>query len=79
MQQCAAFVQDHYDIQPFSILGRIERDATPGGSLEPRGRHHAFSILGRIERDATLSTSSLTSIAVLPFSILGRIERDATA
>ena len=40
---------------PFSILGRIERDATGFASFNNPGNQQSFSILGRIERDATSS------------------------
>jgi len=39
--------------EAFSILGRIERDATCRRTHRPRRHRSTFSILGRIERDAT--------------------------
>jgi len=64
--------------RPFSILGRIERDATNRLKNYRIGFNQSFSILGRIERDATLTIPFSLSQAMLTFSILGRIERDAT-
>ena len=55
MQPC----RDKLPIAPksaFSILGRIERDATEPCPDNRRVGANSFSILGRIERDATLAT-----------------------
>jgi len=62
----------------FSILGRIERDATIVHFTGSDSFYIAFSILGRIERDATAEVPVVFLRLFGAFSILGRIERDAT-
>jgi len=62
---------------PFSILGRIERDATSGAGL-----HYLTTPTFQYPRsDRAGCNQSLAERMVQsagPFSILGRIERDAT-
>jgi len=64
-------------LRPFSILGRIERDATNSCPL-PSRRSDSLSVSSDGSNGMQLRMTTVDEGRFHPFSILGRIERDAT-